>query len=185
MKRFFFLGWFLVFVLSACSEYTPKPRGYMRVEPVLPHYQHLSLSELPYTFSVSDQTVVELSEEQAGWINLDYSSLNAKIYCSYFSMVPSELSELVMDTERLVSRLTDQVRASAYDHDSLRVHGVLYELGGDVASPVQFYLTDSLSHFFRGALYYHATPNADSLAPTTDYLRRDIVELIQTFNWRN
>ena len=57
-------------------------------------------------------------------------------------------------------------------------------LDGESASPLQFMLTDSVSRFFRGALYYDCVPNADSLAPVTRYLKQDVVELIQSFNWK-
>ena len=64
------------------------------------------------------------------------------------------------------------------------VYGSLFMLDGESASPLQFMLTDSVSHFFRGALYYDCIPNADSLAPVTRYLKQDIVELIQSFEWK-
>ena len=64
------------------------------------------------------------------------------------------------------------------------VYGSLFMLDGESASPLQFMLTDSVSRFFRGALYYDCIPNADSLAPVTRYLKQDIVELIQSFKWK-
>ena len=65
-----------------------------------------------------------------------------------------------------------------------KVFGSLFLLEGNSASPVQFLLTDSASHFLRGALYFDCRPNADSLAPAIDYLRQDVIELMQTFRWR-
>ena len=64
------------------------------------------------------------------------------------------------------------------------MYGSLFMLDGESASPLQFMLTDSVSRFFRGALYYDCIPNADSLAPVTRYLKQDIVELIQSFKWK-
>ena len=72
----------------------------------------------------------------------------------------------------------------AYSNPEASVYGSLFMLDGESASPLQFMLTDSVSHFFRGALYYDCIPNADSLAPVTRYLKQDIVELIQSFEWK-
>jgi gliding motility-associated lipoprotein GldD len=65
-----------------------------------------------------------------------------------------------------------------------RVYGILYDIKGNSASSLQFYLTDSSRHFFRGALYFNVQPNKDSLAPVIDYFREDIIYLIETFSWK-
>ena len=86
-----------------------------------------------------------------------------------------------------VSRQTKQVEAvreQAYSNPDERVYGSLFFLDDESASPIQFLLTDSAAHFFRGALYYDCIPNADSLAPVTQYLKQDIIELIQSFSWK-
>ena len=91
------------------------------------------------------------------------------------------------ESRSLVARQIKQaeaVKEQAYSNPEERVYGSLFLLDGEAASPVQFMLTDSVSNFFRGALYYDCVPNADSLAPVTDYLRKDIIELIQSFTWK-
>jgi gliding motility-associated lipoprotein GldD len=70
-----------------------------------------------------------------------------------------------------------------YNHDN-RVYGMLYQMKGNTASPIQFYLTDSTKHFFRAALYFNNIPNQDSLAPVIDYLREDIMMMMETFRWK-
>lgn len=90
------------------------------------------------------------------------------------------------ESRSLVARQIKQaeaVKEQAYSNSEERVYGSLFLLEGEVAS-VQFMLTDSVSNFFQGALYYDCVPNADSLAPVTDYLRKDIIELIQSFTWK-
>ena len=69
-------------------------------------------------------------------------------------------------------------------NESANVYGSLFLLDGESASPIQFLLTDSVSNFFRGALYFDCKPNADSLAPAIQYIREYIIELIQTFSWK-
>jgi hypothetical protein len=53
-----------------------------------------------------------------------------------------------------------------------------------VATAHQFFLTDSTKHFLRGALYFDATPNEDSLRPVNAFLQAEMKHLIQTFRWK-
>ena len=183
-----------VFVCSlacySCTEYTPKPRGYFRIEPGVAHYQKLPLDNLPYTFDVSQLSIVELPpvENVSGqWINISYPSLGAKIYCSYLPITPATLHRAESESRELVSRQVKDIASvveKAYSNPDEHVYGSLFLLEGESASPIQFMLTDSAANFFRGALYYDCKPNADSLAPVTEYLRKDIIELIQSFSWK-
>ena len=72
------LRWFFLSVLCiSCSEYTPKPRGYFRIDLPAPSYRVLPVDDLPYTFQISQWTEVELPpvEDSAEWINLFYPQL--------------------------------------------------------------------------------------------------------------
>lgn len=173
----------------ACADYTPKPRGYMRIEPGTPHYVPLPLDDLPYQFAVSRLTTVELppAGSPQGWINIAYPSLGARIYCSYLPITKAKLEEVERETLSLLSRQSkaDGVLEQTYENGADQVYGSLFILEGEAVSPIQFMLTDSVSRFFRGALYYEMRPNVDSLAPVTLYLQDDIIELIQTFRWKH
>ncbi|MDF9830174.1 gliding motility protein GldD [Parabacteroides sp. PF5-6] len=188
MKRLLLPLILLFGLCMACADYTPKPRGYMRIEPGTPRYTPLPLDDLPYRFDVSHLTTVELppAGSPEGWINIAYPSLNARIYCSYLSIDPAKLEEVERETLSLLSRQAkaESLTEQTYENADERVYGSLFILEGEAVSPIQFILTDSLSHFFRGALYYEMRPNVDSLAPVTRYLQEDIVELMQTFHWR-
>jgi len=178
-----------VCVTASCSDYTPKPRGYFRIEPPAFHYVNLPIDTLPYTFNISSDVRVELPPpvDAGGWIRLHYPSWGAKIYCSYLPIKPFDLERLSAESRDLVARQAKRMQSvteRSYNHPTGRVYAMLYELGDDSASPLQFTLTDSLHHFFRGALLYDCTPNADSLAPVTDYLKADLAELIQSFSWK-
>lgn len=179
----------VLLVCFSCTEYTPKPRGYFRIEPEAPRYVALPLDHLPYTFKVSQLVTLCLppADSPAGWINLSYPSLGVKIYCSYLPVTASTLSAADAECRVLVSRGAkgvSTIREEAYSNPEEQVYGSLFFVDGASASPVQFMLTDSVANFFRGALYYDCVPNADSLAPVTHYLREDIIELIQSFNWK-
>jgi len=65
------------------------------------------------------------------------------------------------------------------------IRGVFFRVGGDVATANQFFVTDSTKHFLRGALYFDATPNEDSLGIVNKFLVEDMKHLISTFKWTN
>ncbi|MGZ5253868.1 MAG: hypothetical protein ACXWV4_05830 [Flavitalea sp.] len=46
-------------------------------------------------------------------------------------------------------------------------------------------MTDTTNHFIRGALYFDASPNADSLSVVNRFLEEDMKHLINTFRWKN
>ncbi|HAN77196.1 MAG TPA: gliding motility lipoprotein GldD, partial [Bacteroidales bacterium] len=69
-------------------------------------------------------------------------------------------------------------------NDSTKIFGTVYIIQGNTASQVQFYITDSVKHFLRGALYFSNHPNKDSLAPVVNFLTDDIVKLIETTRWK-
>lgn len=186
--RAFFIGG--ITLLFSCNDnYTPKPKGYLRFDLPTARYTTFTAPELPYAFAVSQQATVELPPTDSATcrMNLDYPALRAKIYCTYQPITPQTLNEQLEEGIRLAERAAGKasaVREKMFENENDQVYGTLFLFEGAAVSPIQFMLTDSTSHFFRGALYYKLSTNADSIAPITDYLQKDITELIQTFHWK-
>ncbi len=67
---------------------------------------------------------------------------------------------------------------------SNNISGVYFTLSGNTATANQFFLTDSAKHFLRGALYFYATPNEDSLSVVNDFVKKDLQHLINTVQWK-
>jgi gliding motility-associated lipoprotein GldD len=177
-----------VSLLSCRNDPTPKPKGYLRIDLPEAQYVAFNMSEWPYRFNISTQTVIEMPSKDSSlyWLNIDYPELHAKIYCSYQAITPQSLLEYENECRRLMvstAGSAEAINEKRYDDKERRVYGALFHLEGKTASPLQFMLTDSASCFFRGALYYRLSSNADSLAPVTEYLLKDITELIQSFYW--
>jgi gliding motility-associated lipoprotein GldD len=175
---------------NSASVATPKPRGFYRIELPQAHYVNLPLDDVPYSFMVDHLVTVELPpiETSDDWINLAYSTLNAKIYCNYQQITPAVLPVLEEECRELVARnarRADAVSEQTYENRQTRVYGTLFRIDGETVSPVRFILTDSATHFFRGAIYYECKPNVDSLAPVTQYLTENVLELIQSFHWKH
>ena len=76
-----------------------------------------------------------------------------------------------------------RIRVEGSDKSKNHTTGVLYNLEGPVATPIQFFVTDSTDHFLRGSLYFDLAINSDSTAPVTERLLRDVEHLMSTVSW--
>ncbi|MDR2085821.1 MAG: gliding motility lipoprotein GldD [Dysgonamonadaceae bacterium] len=186
-------------LLGACStDYSPKPAGYFYID--IPEHDYQTWSACPqFEFAVSSQAKVveiplpvvrESTRKKTNipgekWFNIVYPSLNAQIYCSYIPLAKNgaileESSQLAF----LHARKADAIQKKIFENPNQNVYGIVYELKGNVASPIQFTLTDSIKSFFRGALYFGNIPNQDSIAPVLEYINEDIHVLIDSFRWK-
>ena len=177
----------LLFACASCSNnYTPRPYGYYRITTPDTAYVDFN-SSFPYTFALSRNAVVQPRTDvsEPYWINIYYPALDATIYCSY-KPVQNNLRELTNDALEFVYRnasFATAIPEQEYAHPEASVYGVLFDLEGNTASSCQFFVTDSTRHFFRASVYCNCPPNADSLAPVYNYLRTDIIKMVETFEW--
>ena len=179
------------FTFAACSApSSPKPYGYYRI--TVPDTAYVPFVQqypnYPYTFALSANAQVKPRKDvdEPYWINIFYPSLNATIHCSY-KPVRSNLRELTDDALEFVYRnasFANAIPEKEYNHPEARVYGVLFDLEGNTASSCQFFVTDSTHHFFRASVYCNCQPNADSLAPVYDYLRKDVIRMVESFEWK-
>lgn len=185
---------FLIFNLVwitcvACNHVsTPKPYGYYRI--TTPDTAYVPFSSqypaYPYDFALSSNAQVQVRSEEPYWINIWYPALDATIHCSY-KPVQRNLRELTNDALEFVYRnasYATSIPERGYAHPEADVYGVLFDLEGNTASSCQFFVTDSTRHFFRASVYCNCQPNADSLAPVYNYLRTDIIRMVETFAWK-
>ena len=176
-------------VVIACSKgSTPKPYGYYRITP--PDTAYVPFSSVkatyPYTFALSVNAQVQPRADEPYWINLYYPALDATIHCSY-KPVRDNLRELTNDALDFVYRnasFASAIPEREYAHPEAHVYGVLFDLEGNTASSCQFFVTDSIHHFFRASVYCNCPPNADSLAPVYNYLRTDVLRMVESFEWK-
>lgn len=191
----FLVGSLALLACVACGNVaTPRPYGYYRISvpdtaymPFSPSLGEGTGEAFPYTFALSRNAVVKprLDVDEPYWVNLCYPSLNATVHCSY-KPVHNNLRELTNDALEFVYRnasFANAIPEQDYAHPEARVYGVLFDLEGNTASSCQFFVTDSVRHFFRASVYCNCPPNADSLAPVYDYLRTDVIKMVETFQW--
>ncbi len=181
-------------LITACNSiYVPKPRGYFKIDFPKKKYQLFNKLGYPYTFEyplyanvVKDSTFFGEATENPWWINIDFPQFEGRMYISYKQIGKNKFDTLLNDAFKMTSK--HSTKAASID-DSLMVtpnniHGMFFNVGGDVATANQFFLTDSTTHFLRGALYFNTTPNADSLGIVNSFLVEDVRHLINTFKWR-
>lgn len=138
-----------------------------------------------FALSRNAEVKVEPAEDGSLWMDIHYPALRATVHGTYFP-IRQDLDLLTDEAIKFVYKHTAQATSipeQAFVNEQNRVYGVLFRLNGNTASPYQFFLTDSVHHFFRASAYCECKPNADSLAPIYDYLEHDIRRLIESWQW--
>lgn len=178
-----------VLLLGCNEDYTPKPRGYIRIDLPEKSY-HVVETDCPYGFEIGDYANFlpdDRPQSDPCWFDVEYPQFKAKLHFSY-KPIKDNLGEYLEDSRTLTNKhisKASNIEESVVIKEDARVYGMLYNIeGSQAASPIQFHLTDSTDHFLRGALYFNVSPNNDSLAPVIDFLRDDVLHLIETLHWK-
>lgn len=176
-------------IISGCNPpAVPKPAGYFRIDLPQKSYVHYD-APCSYSMEYPSYAVVNLRPAVAKdtcWMDIEFPAFRAKIHLTYYN-IDRNLPELTETARELAYKHTpraDAIEEKVWTNDSSRVYGILYDLKGNTASSVQFYMTDSTIHYLRGSLYFMAEPNEDSLQPVISFLREDIIHLIESLIWR-
>ena len=196
MRLVFLLFIFVSFSCNNGEVLLPKPRIYPKVDYPIKRIVDFESDKCPFTmrlpdyFRYADDVNKNSNEENFDcWFNLHCDDLNSYIYFSYVPFEGrSEFDELVQDAFEMADK--HNVKASYRDEYLLKypekdVYGLSFEIDGPVASPFQFYLTDSTQHFVRASLYFNDVVNRDSIDPIYQYIKSDMIPLIESFEWKN
>lgn len=183
-----------ILLVSCNGEYTAKPKAYPRVEYPERKYAMYDPATCPFKFEMPSYAQVKVDTEFFGnhnvppcWLNIEFPNFNGTINLTYKDINASQpLERLIDDAYKMSYKHTkkaDYINEVGIAN-SHGVGGLLYDVGGDAASNVQFFLTDTNHHFIRGALYFNNTPNADSMAPVINFVKEDLKHMLQTFEWK-
>lgn len=187
---------FSAFYFTACnSDPRPRPKGYFQIN--LPEKKYVLFNEAGYPYSfeypvygkvIKDTTFFEDQPENPFWVNLDFPTLGGRMYLSYKVIGgKNKFDLLVQDAFKMTNKHT--LKATSIDEIPIMggpgVTGFIFDVGGNAATGKQFFVTDSSKHFLRGALYFDATPNYDSIQPVEQFLYKDMQHLIETLKWKN
>jgi gliding motility-associated lipoprotein GldD len=185
------------FLLASCnSSYQPesKKKGYYKIEFPEKEYQSFDQPGYPYTFEYPKYAEVikdtTFFDDKAGdwWINIDIPRFAGRIHVSYKAInAANRFDSLVKDGFKMAYKQHVDV-STGIDEKRIQtpngVTGMYFDLGGNTATANQFFLTDTTKNFLRGALYFDAAPNSDSLSIVNDFLRKDLEHLINTLRWK-
>ena len=182
MRNLFLLLFTLLF-LSCNDVVLPKPKGYLSLTYPEKSYTTLPLNR-PFSFDILKNTAV--IDETNNWLKIKYPALKASIDITY-RPVNNNIKELLTEAEKLVFKHTvkaEQIVPKDFVNADKRVFGSLYEITGNAASHIQFHVTDSTKHFIKGSLYFYVKPNYDSILPAVNYIKEDVLQLIETLKWK-
>lgn len=189
---FLFIG---LILFSACGgDYTPKPKAYHRI--IYPERNFIDVQppscpfefEYPdYARTAKDSLFFNREQKNPCWLDVVFDHFKGVIHLSYEPInSKADFIRFTEDAHKMTFKHT--VKAESIEEKLIQtennVGGILYDVGGDAASSIQFFLTDTNSHFIRGALYFNNTPNSDSIAPVIRFVKDDMMHLINTFKWK-
>ena len=187
----------VILLLASCFEgqvNTPKPRMYPRVIYPQKAYDTLDLEACNFTFEKPAYTQVKTGIDFFGeksahpcWFDLEFEDFNGSMHFSYNSIdKDNPLDKLISDAFKIVEQHNTKAeyREEILVENPNGVNGLIFKLDGPVASPINFFLTDTTQHFVRASLYFNSTVDPDSIAPILDFVSKDIDVMLNTFEWK-
>ena len=180
-------------VLFGCENYfLPKQSAYLRLDYPKPEYKLIDDKDFPFFFEansrLSEISDIDINPESIDFI-INYNQLNAQINFQYKNVNSSEkLKAYILDLKSTIethSMMANSVKIKDYSLKEKNIFGRIFDLSGNVASPYQFYLTDSINNIISGLVYFNIKPNYDSILPAINYIENDIIHLIESFDWKN
>lgn len=191
MKKLIQSAFLLIAILfNSCDDsYIPKPIGLFRID--IPNYQYLKYDNknVPYIFEYAEIAQINRRfDKDSSWINISYPEYKATLFLTYHT-IDTTLASYIEDCHSMAYKHTSKatnIETEPVIIDSNHVYGLVYFIEGDqAASPLNFYLTDSVNNFLRGALYFNIEPKNDSLRPVIESIEKDVKIMISGFRFRN
>ena len=191
-KNSFIILLIISIIFSSCNDPAPvpKPPTYLNIN--FPDHSYTYVKgDCPYEFklaSLYNYKTIENSNFNSCIQEINLGPLNGSLYLYYIALPSKDsLEEIInfandkVDEHKIIA---DKIEFVQIINPKNRVFGTFFELKGNVATNFQFYLTDSSQNFVRGEVILNCRPNYDSLRPSLDYLKVDLLEMVHNFKWR-
>jgi len=179
-----FAAFLTLFLISCADNYTPKPRAFFKINLPDKSYERIDVN-CNFSFEKPIYSTLKNIGKKCLY-NLEFSSQNGVLHITYLP-IKDNLSVHIEQSRSLAYKhnmIADAISETVYINEENKVYGLLYDFDGNTATSIQFYLTDSINHFFRGALYFN-TEVTDSILPINNFLKKDIKKLIESFRWES
>ena len=175
----------LIFCFFSCSNnYTPKPRAYFKLNLPKKQYEDVVL-DCNFSFEKPTYSILKGKKKDC-FFDLVFPEQKGILHITYLP-IKDNLAEHIEESRALAYQhdlMADAISESIYINNFYKVYGLLYDYDGVTATAIQFYLTDSTNHFFRGALYFN-TETIDSIVPINNFLKEDVIHIIESFRWQD
>lgn len=174
----------LLLLLSSCKkETTPRPNAYLALNYPEQEYKTYENSFHHFTFDLNKNASVKELKSTA--FEVHYPQMKATVFMNY-KTVNNNLEALLKDAQKLTYEhfiKADEIIEQPFMNEKDRVFGMFYHVGGNAATNVQFYATDSVKNFVVASLYFYAKPNFDSILPASAYIQKDMRQMLESLKW--
>jgi len=176
-------------LVSACADYIPKPKAYPRIYFPERTFEAIE-TDCPFSFEIPtySKLVPYTADDEPCWYNLQYPQFNATLHLSYIEMKSiADLDSLTEDAYKMVFKphlqRAEEIIEREISDTAKGFTGLIYDLEGKTATPLNFYITDRKKHFFRGSFYFNTKTTRDSVLPIYNFINEDIMRSIKTFEF--
>jgi len=178
-----------VFLFSCQQTYTPKPNAYFRIDfPEKGYRLYDSICPFTFEYPTYGTLVHDTRTSESCWFTINFPKYRGSIYLSYLN-IDNRFDLFIEENWKIIfsgiAQKADAVFENPHADPENKVFGTLYDIRGNAASAVQFFVTDSTKNLLRGSLYFAVRPNQDSLAPAVAFFREDIIHLMETIRWKD
>lgn len=188
MLIFILFGLSILYSCGNGKEKIVRPKGYFEIKLPEKKYQVYD-KECPFTFEYPVYSGIRPYKRDVTktcWFDVYFPKFKATLHLSYED-VTGRFVQFSEDQHTLAYKHTS--KANAIDEIFIeapedKVWGIIYNIEGDAASNYQFHVTDSQKHFLRGSLYFDFKANPDSVAPVLNFLKQDVMHLVETVRWK-
>ncbi len=184
----------ILLVVSACQEEKiakPRPHQYPKIEMPAGEPASARPESCPFELMLPAYAVIEERKEEDNphpcWFDIRMEDFSSTIHCSYYPITADRsYEELVDDAYTMASKHN----VKAYYRDELLIEtadgskGIIFRIEGPVATPYQFYISDSTDHFLRGSLYFDQKIDLDSMQPIITMVAQDIDDMVGSIEWQ-
>ena len=178
----------LFFFHFSCDEtnYLPREKGFLRLEFEKPTYDTFSseASKLNFIFNNAYSSFEIVSDEK---IVLKYKDIKIDLVLSDVELENlSSFEESIRNFYMFLEphrKKSNQISIKEFTSVDNKRFAKVFEMRGPVASPLQFYVTDSINHFLFGSMNVMVKSNYDSIYPSIMYVKNDIFSIIESVNW--
>lgn len=171
--------------LTSCQdEVLPKPQSYLHLTYPLAEYHRFS-NDCPFSFAISKASYIEFGDNCNA--KVIYPTQKATVHFTY-RRVTNNLNQILKEADQLTTKHTvkaDAILPHTFENKEKKVYGVLFDVQGQSASNVQFHVTDSSKHVLTAALYFKVKPNYDSIYPAVEYIKNDMIKMMETLEWKD